>query len=107
LNLLNDPVFFEAAQVLAVRILREERGNLSDRLNYAFQLCLGREPKPQERDRLISYLDDQKKILQRNPDLIKNLPPVKEIEGIDPADAAIWVGLSSLLLNLDEFITRS
>ena len=27
-------------------------------------------------------------------------------EGVEPAEAAAWVGVSRVLLNLDEFITR-
>ena len=41
LNLLNDPVFFEAAQGLAARVLREAPGNLSSRIDYAFQTLSG------------------------------------------------------------------
>ncbi len=47
LNLLNDPVFFEAAQALAVRILRDVSGSFDDRLDHAFQLCLSRPPLPE------------------------------------------------------------
>jgi hypothetical protein len=28
------------------------------------------------------------------------------VEGVDAAEAAAWVGVSSVLLNLEEFITR-
>ena len=28
------------------------------------------------------------------------------VEGVAPAEAAAWVGVSRVLLNLDEFITR-
>ena len=31
----------------------------------------------------------------------------KDLEGIDPNEAAVWVGISRVLLNLDEFVTRS
>ncbi len=47
LNLLNDPVFFEAAQALAKRVESEH-----DPLAAAFELTLGRTPKPAERARL-------------------------------------------------------
>jgi hypothetical protein len=107
LNLLNDPVFMEAAQVLATRILREERGSLTDRLNYAFRLCLAREPRPQERDRLIQYCQQQKEILGRKPELVASLFPAQDLDGIDPSEAAVWVGISRLLLNLEEFLIRS
>ena len=107
LNLLNDSVFMEAAQVLAIRMLREERGSVLDRLNYGFQLCLSRAPKPQERDRLLNYYQQQKGILNRKPELVDSLFPARDLDGISPADAAVWVGVSRLLLNLEEFITRS
>ncbi len=47
LNLLNDPVFVEAAQALASRILSVP-GNFGDRLTYAFRVCLDRVPEPRE-----------------------------------------------------------
>ena len=73
LNLLNDPVFVEAAQVLAARILRETRGTWNDRLNYAFRLCLAHAPKPQERQRLARYYEQQGGILENQPELMDKL----------------------------------
>jgi len=79
LNLLNDPVFFEAAQALAKRVEREAPGSsFEDQLNYAFELCVARRPSALERDRLSTYFHQQRD----------------------------WVGLSRVLLNLDEFISR-
>ena len=107
LNLLNDPVFVEAAQVMAVRILREERGSWEERLNYAFRLSLGRDPQPQEKDRLVGYYQQQKQLLEKQEELADSLFPAIELEGVDPVEAAAWFGVCRLLLNLDEFITRS
>ncbi|HUS07616.1 MAG TPA: PSD1 and planctomycete cytochrome C domain-containing protein [Bryobacteraceae bacterium] len=73
LNLLNDPVFVEAAQALAYRVTTES----SDPLNHAFRLALSREPSEREAQRMQEYL--------------------KKYD---------WMGVSSILLNLDEFITR-
>ena len=106
LNLLNDPVFVEAAQVMAVRILREQRGNWNDRLTYAFRLSLGREPRPLEKRRMVSYYKQQMGILEKKRELADSLFPAIELEGIDPVEAAAWFGVCRLLLNLDEFITR-
>ena len=58
LNLLNDPVFFEAAQGLAFRIMREATGGFRDRLNYAYAITLGRQPTAREAERLGKYFDD-------------------------------------------------
>ena len=107
LNLLNDPVFFEAAQVLAARVLRERPGSVADRLDYAYRLSLGRPPRPQEKDRLLRYYEEQKNILGKKRESIEVLFPAVQIEGVDPEEAAVWVGVSRLLLNLEEFITRS
>jgi uncharacterized protein DUF1553 len=106
LNLLNDPVFFQAAQGLATRILRENLGSPQDRLDYAFQLCLGRWPEPDERGRLIQFYKEQKEMLSRSPTLAGSLFPAQGVEGLDSTEAAAWVSVSRVLLNLDEFITR-
>jgi len=82
LTLLNDPVFFEAAQGLAARILSESSGAVEERIDYGFRLALARPPEPRELKRLLKYVDEQRE-----------------------QDAA-WTGLASILLNLDEFITR-
>ena len=105
LTLLNDPVFFEAAQALAARVLTEQQGGLSERIDYAFRLCLAREPDSAERDRLAAYLRQQSGILDREPDNPEAMLPL-EVEGVDRNQGAAWVALSSVLLNLDEFITR-
>ena len=106
LNLLNDPVFFEAARGLAARVLRERPGSVADRIDYAFRLCLARLPRPAEKNYLLSHYQRQKRIVQQHPQSIQPLFPVQGVEGVDPAEAAVWVGLSSVLLNLDEFVTR-
>jgi hypothetical protein len=79
LNLLNDPVFFEAAQALAARVEKEggTAGN-NDKLGYAFELTVARDPSAGERKRMEKYL----------------------------ADGGTWMGIARILLNLDEVITR-
>jgi hypothetical protein len=102
LNLLNDPVFLEAAQGLALRALTESPG---DRVEYAFELCLGRKPSAREKERLKTYLDQQLGILRNDGKAVASLLPVVP-HGIDSTEGAAWVGASRVLLNLDEFITR-
>jgi mono/diheme cytochrome c family protein len=105
LDLLNDPMFVEAAQALAGRVLRAcPEKVFEDRLSLAFRLCLAREPRPAEAERLHDYYLRQKAILAADPAAVAKLWPGKD--AADSADAAAWVGLSSVLLNLDEFITR-
>jgi hypothetical protein len=105
LNLLNDPVFFEAAQALTARVLRETPADLPRRLDYAFELCLARPPAAHERARLIDYYEQQKKLLEKDPKAAESMQPFRP-EGADAVDAAAWLGVSRVLFNLDEFITR-
>jgi hypothetical protein len=105
LNLLNDPVFFEAAQGLAFRVMRESSGGFKDRLEYAYQVTLGRKPSVNEVERLGKYFDDSMRSLKGSPDTVAALFP-NRIEGAPQIETAAWVEVSRVLLNLDEFITR-
>ena len=105
LNLMNDPVFFEAAQGLAYRVLRESAGAFRDRLNYAFQVVLSRQPSAKEAERLGTYYDETSRHLTSDQEAVNALFP-NQLEGVPQREAAAWVELSRVLLNLDEFITR-
>ena len=106
LNLLNDPVFFEAAQGLAMRILQEAPGrDFADRLAYAYQLCLSRKPKTWEQESMSGYYTQQGQMLDNDAAAVASLFPAV-LEGVDRQELAAWVGVSRILLNLDEFITR-
>jgi hypothetical protein len=101
LNLLNDPVFIEAAQSLAARVHREVHGTDVERLEHAFVLVLSRSTKAEESQRLSAYLEQQRAILAEHADSAGEL--LSETEPtVDPA----WVMLASVLLNLDEFLHR-
>jgi len=106
LNLLNDSTFFEAAQLLATRVLRSEARTVEERLRFAFRVCVAREPRPGEVGRLARFFRQQVEILERDPALAESIFPARDLDGITPAEAAPWVGVGRLLLNLDEFITR-
>jgi hypothetical protein len=105
LNLLNDPVFFEAAQGLAFRIMRESNGPFRDRLNYAYEVVLGRQPRASEAERMGKFFDDANRGLASDKKTVAALFP-NQIQGVPQQEAAAWVEVSRVLLNLDEFITR-
>ena len=105
LNLLNDPVFFEAAQGLAQRTLREAPDGFQNRLAYAFELALDRKPNAHELDHLAKYFDEQKALFEKDEKSMSVVAPYVP-EGVSRADLAAWVGVSRVLMNLDEFITR-
>jgi hypothetical protein len=101
LDLLNDPVFVECAQALAGRVLREVKAGESKQLDHAFMLTLGRSPGPEESERLLAYLRQQRLLFAQDPgasrELLQDSPTVSD---------AAWTALCSVLLNLDEFINR-
>ncbi len=53
LNLMNDPVFVEAARALAARI---EEAPEAERVDRAFALCYGRPPSGRERDAVLGHV---------------------------------------------------
>lgn len=105
LNLLNDPVFFEAAQALAVRVVQEASTSWNDRLDTAFQLCLSRKPSRTESERLARYFEEQRKLFERETESVQKLA-ANPVPGLEQRELAAWVGVSRVLMNLDEFITR-
>jgi hypothetical protein len=105
LNLMNDAVFFEAAQGLALRVVREGGSDFGGRLNYAYAVTVGREPATRERERMERYYSETRNGLAQDETAVTVLFP-NRIEGVPQLDAAVWVELSRVLLNLDEFITR-
>jgi hypothetical protein len=110
---LNEPVFVEASQAMALRVVREGGQSDSDRIDYAYRLVTGRHVKPAEREELLKLLASQRKRLAEgwlsidkvgfaDPDKRPELP-----EGVTPQDVAVWAIASRILLNLDETLTRS
>jgi mono/diheme cytochrome c family protein len=85
LTLLNDEAYHEFAQALAARIIKEGPKGDPARIDHAFRLCLSRPPSKAEKQRLLELLN-------------------KELASADESTA--WAGVSRVLLNLDETITR-
>jgi hypothetical protein len=104
-NLLNDPVFLEAAQAFAARLLRESAKPDANRLEHAFMLALSRPPSAEESARLLAYLEQQKQLARDEPEPTRELLADADAGG-EPAERAAWIALGSVLLNLEESITR-
>jgi hypothetical protein len=85
LTLLNDPAYFEFAEALAARVLREGPTDDAGRLAFAFRLGMARPPSEGESRRLDELLAEARRA--------------------DPEPAA-WTTVARVLLNLDEFMTR-
>ena len=106
---LNDPVFVEAAQALARRMIAEGGPIASDRVRRGFRLCLGREARREEVGVILDLVADQyERFRGRGADaLAMATDPLGPLpEGADAAEAAAWTVAANVMLNMDEFLTR-
>lgn len=106
---LNDPVFVEAAQAFARRILAEGGDSASSRSVYALRLCLTRQPTDAEVTRVVMTFESARTALAADTTraaALATIPLGPLPEGIDPADAAAWTVVGNVLMNLDEFLAR-
>ena len=105
LNLLNDPAFLEMAQAFAFRLLSGVNRDFSSRLNEGFLAALSRKATETEMRRLRVYFDKQQALLADDMKSIEHLAPFAP-EGTTRLELAVWTAMASVLMNLDEFITR-
>jgi hypothetical protein len=104
LTMMNDGVFVEAAQALALRALREGPNHLEK----LFRIVLNRAPRPEELSRLQTFHDEQKARVQKSgPTTLRVLGAhQKAISPAQATEAATLVAVARVLMNLDEFINR-
>jgi hypothetical protein len=109
LNLMNDVTFVEAARFIGQRILKEGGADADARLRYGFRLITGRTPSVAEqqvaRDSLQFHLDyfagkdaEIKALLSQG-----DSPADPKL---DPRELAAYASVASLLLNMDETVTK-
>jgi hypothetical protein len=108
LHLLNDVTYVEAARVLAQRVIHEAR-TPTDRLTGAFRRVLARAPRPVEREVLLAALVRHHAHYRENRAAAEKLiragdAPVDST--IDVAELAAYTAVTSVILNLDEAITK-
>lgn len=109
LVLLNDPQFVEASRAFGQRIMLG--GNtVESRIDYAFRLATARRPDSGEMAVLRRVYQEQLREFQKNDRAVELLLAVgsfKQMAQLDRAELAAWSLIASLLLNLDETITKS
>ena len=110
LALMNDPIQLEAARKLAERMVREGGVKAGSRLDFAFQLAMARKPRASERKQLNALLEKRLTYYRANPQAAKDLLSVgaSAVDAkLDAAELAAYANVASLILNLDETITRN
>jgi hypothetical protein len=107
LTLLNDVMFVEAARALAGRIMTHEANDMTARVEFAFRRCVGRRPDAFEMQRLSDlYAQQLARFEGKAADPLAVLGLKAAPEGINVNAQAAWVIVASVLLNLDETITK-
>ncbi len=109
LTTLNDPVYVEAAQAMALRVWKQGGNSDRSRIDYAFELCTGRKPRSSEVAVVSSLLRDEKAVFENNTARAvfvaspnsTNPPPDVNLHKV-----AEWTMVSRVLLNMDETITK-
>jgi hypothetical protein len=109
LNLMNDITFLEAARFIAQRMIKEGGANADDRLKYGFRLITGRAPSAPEEAILRDNLRFGMDYFSTKPE--KALAYLSQGEAkpdpnLNPRDLAAYTSLASMLLNLDEAVTK-
>jgi hypothetical protein len=113
LTSLNEPIFVEAAQALALRVLREGGANDAARVSYAFRLCTSRAATTGERDALLDLLQSRKQRLHEGKLKATEIAfspmthPADLPPNATPNDIAAWAIVGRVLLNLDETLSKN
>lgn len=110
LVLLNDPTYVEAARALAARALTECSGADSERLRWAWQQVLQREPSVSEQQAIMKLIESHRRTYQDTPAAAEKLLAVgnsAQRKDLGAVELAVWTHVARVLLNLHETITRS
>lgn len=110
LAIMNDPQFVEAARCLAQRVLKEAAPDTTARIHHAVKLALARAPREEELGILNNFLNQQAEAYRAAPEEAAKLLSIGETKpdpALDPTELATWSMLSSMLLNLDEAMSKT
>jgi hypothetical protein len=97
---LNDPAFFEAAQAMGRRIVKEGGREMASRATYGFRLVMSRRPNASEVNALVSAFKNEEQYFQAHQ------AEVASVAGTPDVELAAWTMVSNALLNLDGTMTK-
>lgn len=106
---LNDPVYVEASQALARRIVKEGGWTTHERLRYALKLCTGRPADERQLEPLVQLYSRELERFRKNPEAAKTLAtdPIGPLPaGWKAEELAAWTVIANVLLNLDSVLMK-
>lgn len=106
LTLANDGSFMELARAFSDRILIEASASDESRMGLAYRAALARDPSPQEREKLLQFVEQQRRRYAADASVAQQAASPTRPTGVDDVTSATWTAVGRVLLNLDEFITR-
>jgi hypothetical protein len=108
LVLMNDPTYVEASRKLAERMMKQA-DTADERITLAFRLATARRPAAKEAEVLRRVFNRQMDVYRKDMKAALKLLGVGEAprdERLPPAELAAWTVVASVILNLDETVTK-
>jgi hypothetical protein len=105
---MNDPVYIEAAQALARKMVASGKP-VAEQISKGFEICLSRKPDAGELKRLVELFDQIKEKYSKDESLALQMAtdPIGPIpNGMNATDLAALTVTSNVLLNLDEILMK-
>jgi hypothetical protein len=105
---LNDPVYIEAAQALARRMV-VGGDTAAERVTTGFRLCLARPPSEKEQVQLLALYEQARERFANSPDQARQMAgdPQRAVSvEADAVELAAWTVVGNVLLNLDEMFMK-
>ncbi len=105
---MNDPVYIEAAQALARKMV-SSRKSVVEQISNGFEICLSRKPDADELNRLVALFEQVKLKYSEDKILAKQMAtnPIGPVpNGMNTTVLAALTVTSNVLLNLDEILMK-
>jgi hypothetical protein len=109
LDLMNDVTYLEASRKFAERMMKDGGSTPDARIDYAIHVALARAANPRERAVLVETFNQFRARFAAKPDAAaKYLAEGKSARdaSLNPVDLAAYTAVASLILNMDETVTK-
>ncbi len=110
LELLNDPIYVEAARVFAQNIWKDGGRSVNSRIDWAFSQAMSRKPDSEERAALTALYGKAFERYKQHQDDARRLATVGDAAALPnakPSELAALTTVARAILNLHETITRN